>query len=182
MGGQSVCGVETGRGSSVDDRPEVPMVRTILTKAVELMRAQGEIRTGGFFALSRPGMPSSYAHIEWGALPVDKRSRSFELVNEKKGRLEAHPRHFTSYQSRNPHAAVIDMFGRKQPWGKWGGAIRAGDYIISFSGFPELWDEAAMLVLAIRMGWLDETATLRRISHKRNPHFRPLLKAMSEVD
>ena len=73
------------------------------------------------------------------------------------------------------------MFGRKQPWGKWGGAIRAGDYIISFSGFPELWDEAAMLVLAIRMGWLDQTATLRRISRKRNPHFRVLLEAVGEV-
>lgn len=184
MGGQSVCGVETGQhsGADVDDHPAVRMVRGILAKAVELMRAQGETRTGGFFALSGPGTPSSVYIELWGALPDDKRYRSSEIVLEKIRRLEVYPCHFTSYQSRNPHATIIDLFGREQLWGKLGGAIRAGDYSVSFDGFPELWNEAAMLVLAIRMRWLDETATLRRISRKRNPHFRILLEAMGEVE
>ncbi|MGB3072978.1 MAG: hypothetical protein WBB68_01830 [Candidatus Moraniibacteriota bacterium] len=64
------------------------------------------------------------------------------------------------------------------------GAIRAGRYLLSFSGFrfPEKWNEAAMFVLAIKLGWISQETVFRRISAKRNPHLRPLLEACIWVE
>lgn len=75
----------------------------------------------------------------------------------------------TSYDSRNP-----DLL-------RWGGAIGVGsfngrgDLILSFSGLPELWDEAVMLVTAVRSLAVSEDVVLSKIGEERNPHLRPLL-------
>lgn len=77
----------------------------------------------------------------------------------------------TSYDSRNP-----DLL-------RWGGAVGIGsrngrgDLILSFSGLPELWDEAAMLVTAVRSHDMSEDFVLAKISEERNPNLRPLLAA-----
>lgn len=77
----------------------------------------------------------------------------------------------TSYDSRNP-----DL-------GLWGGAVGIrgrndrSDLVLSFSGLPELWDEAAMLVTAVPSHEMSEDMVLAHISDERNPHLRPLLAA-----
>lgn len=77
----------------------------------------------------------------------------------------------TSYDSRKPEL------------GLWGGAVGIrgrndrSDLVLSFSGLPELWDEAAMFVTAIRSHEASEDLILAHISEERNPHLRPLLEA-----
>ena len=64
---------------------------------------------------------------------------SSPFCQEKAKRLVQHPDHKSSWESRNPEA------------GQWGGAISVsafGSLIFSMSGFPELGDEAIMLVTA----------------------------------
>lgn len=76
----------------------------------------------------------------------------------------------TSYDSRNPDLV------------RWGGAVGVescngrGDLVLSFSGLPELWDEAAMFVTAVRSHEVGEDMILAQISEERNPHLRPLLE------
>lgn len=50
------------------------------------------------------------------------------------------------------HNDTISWLTRDPDDGKYGGAIRASGYILSFSGFPELADEAFMVVLAEELG------------------------------
>jgi len=51
--------------------------------------------------------------------------------------------HYSSWQSRNPEKEA------------WGGAILAKSLIISFSGLPELHDEAFSLVMAVKLDVLN---------------------------
>jgi hypothetical protein len=89
--------------------------------------------------------------------------------------------YLTSYRSRNPKATVL-IDGEEVFHPCWGGAIRADQYLLSFSGFPEKWDEAVMFALAIKLGWINQETVFRLISAKRNPHLRPLLKACIWVE
>ena len=77
-------------------------------------------------------------------MPAERGQKYLELAQEKARRLAEHPDHWSSWQSRNPDE------------GKWGGAVNAGAYIFSFSGLPELADEAAMLLTALSLGFLLE--------------------------
>lgn len=72
-----------------------------------------------------------------GECPAEKVEKYLRLANEKADRLIANigAGHKSSWQSRD---------GKE----KWGGAIRAGKLIFSFSGLPELADEAVMLCTA----------------------------------
>lgn len=102
-----------------------------------------------------------------GYSPEEKWRKRMEVAMEKCQRLDSGDGqgHLTSYESRNPEI------------GRWGGAVRGPQHIYAFSGLPELWDEAAMFVLAIKLGQLHESEVLRQISEERNPHLRPLLEA-----
>ncbi len=153
----------------------------VLTKAVELLHAQGMNHAGGYLCLTSAAMAPLMAISAWGTIPEEKILQCSEVVQEKIRRLQEHPLHFTSYQSRDPGAEITVSQGRKWQWGKWGGAIFTGEYYLSFTGLPELWDEAAMFVTALQMEWMEETALLRRISRPRNPHLRPLIVAMDKV-
>ncbi len=74
-------------------------------------------------------------------LPLDKAQRYRRNAREKKTRLQEHPDHVASQQSRNEAAE------------QWTGAIRAtSGAIFSFSGQPEEVDEAICLVVAFRLG------------------------------
>ncbi len=64
-------------------------------------------------------------------------------VEEKCIRLGMHPEHVSSWQSR-------DHMTKKRA-----GSIRAKNYIFGFAGFPELWDEAVCLSVALEMGEID---------------------------
>ncbi len=79
------------------------------------------------------------------------------LAREKAWRLASHDGHGTSFESRDPEAEVrvnderrMHYPVRTEKWGHWGGAVRGNRYIFSFSGFPELLEEAMMFTLAIK--------------------------------
>lgn len=128
-------------------------------------------KCGGYLAVwtvylnNVPGSLELLARL--GYTPEEKLAKRMEGAMEKCQRLDSGDGqgHLTSYESRNPEI------------GRWGGAVRGPQHIYAFSGLPELWDEAAMFVLAIRLYQLDEDDVLALISEERNPHLRPLLEA-----
>lgn len=151
------------------DRVNLPLfisvARHIFTAAENLLCQSGQSdKRGGYCAvfeneISNPGL---LFHI--GESPQDKLGKRIEVALEKGRRLQNWPEHLTSFQSRNHNV------------GCWGGAIRGRNFIFSFSGLPELWDEAVTFVLAIRLRQLQESDVLRQIGEDRNPHLRPLLE------
>ena len=115
------------------------------------------------------GLPNFSGHGSGGRLVVtDSASGSVLLsllignvepgdggfADEKAGRLRLHVDDKSSYQSRNE---------AKQ---EWGGAIRAGTNIISFSGFMEPEDEAIALIIAVFVGLItiDEAEEIAGLS------------------
>lgn len=148
----------------------------VLSKALELIHAGGRTdKTGGFLAWYFNGSPI-LAGVLWGELEQSRTINTQRTAAYKIECLMDHPKHSTSYRTRNPLAKVL-VDGKMVLRPRWGGAIRAGAHILSFSGLPELWDEAAMFVLAIKLGWVGHRYVLSHISAKRNPHLRPLLEA-----
>ncbi|GEM_PF-1678999 len=128
-------------------------------------------RTGGYFcvAYAYSGLPILIAEI--GNPPADKVERYLTFAQEKAKRLAENPDHKSSWQSRD------------ETKDQWGGAIRAGRYILSFSGFPELVDEAVMLLTALkwdkRFGGYNGDAIHQDVDEaakaSNNPHFAELL-------
>ncbi len=98
-----------------------------------------EDRTGGYFCLAEQnGRILTLTLL--GTIPdLEKAKKYRHFAEEKALRLAEHSRHVSSWQSRDPKHD------------KWGGAIRTSNLIFSFSGFPELWDEALMLVTAVHV-------------------------------
>lgn len=88
---------------------------------------------GGYLCIAdgKNGLPILVMLI--GEVPLGKAPKYLEFCQEKAGRLAGHPNHESSWESRNEEK------------NRWGGAIRFRDLILSFSGLPELGDEAAML-------------------------------------
>ncbi len=72
-----------------------------------------------------------------GDVPSEKVEKYLSLANEKADRLIAHiaKGHWSSWQSRDGI-------------NKWGGAVLVPDFVLSFSGLPEMADEAIMLLTA----------------------------------
>lgn len=73
---------------------------------------------------------------------LDRMEKYFRFAEEKGRRLSTHPEHLTSYTSRNDELE------------QYQGAIFTSDLIFSFSGLPAKWDEACMMVVAYRRGYL----------------------------
>jgi len=96
--------------------------------------------------------------VQIGNCPQTKARKYFDFSQEKAGRLFIHPDHSSSWQSRIPET------------NQWGGAIRTtNDLILSFSGLPELADEALGLWVAFKMEWMDvaDAVVLATISENR---------------
>lgn len=66
----------------------------------------------------------------------EKHEKYLVFASEKAARLASHLDHHTSFRSKN------------EALSQYQGAIRAGNFIFSFSGLPAAWDEACMAVLA----------------------------------
>lgn len=88
-----------------------------------------------------------------------KAAKYFALSQEKAARLIVHPSHDSSWQSRNPDAD------------QWGGAVVASSWIFSFSGFPEAFDEAVMLLLAQKLKHIDAPTARHIAGHSNNIPF-----------
>lgn len=105
-------------------------------------RKFGEGRTGGFLYISNEhGLVS--AHVCLGTPDPKKYDKYNAFSEEKACRLRKRAGEGLSFQSRNPDKD------------QYAGAFRApDDRIISFSGLPEMIDEAYVACLAVKAGWV----------------------------
>lgn len=115
------------------------MVLLVLDLCKDMPGMEGE--TGGYLCVAdRAGTPLVVAKI--GEVDAEKTSKYMSFCQEKARRLADHPEHVASWQSRKPDED------------QYGGAVSGDHYILSFSGLPELADEAVMLVtMASAMPW-----------------------------
>lgn len=145
----------------------------VLLTAVALLGFEGITdKRGGYLCVTESnGQP--FLLSRFGVVPFEKAEKYYGLSQEKGTRLLLHPEHLTSFESRDSDARVGNEVGN--PWGKWGGAVKGKNYNFSFSGFPELLDEASMFALAIRLGEQNQDEILAKISDERNRFLRPLL-------
>ncbi len=127
-------------------------------------------RTGGYLTILEQwptdwDVPVLVALV--GEIPNKKSRKYRDFSFEKAKRLMGHSEHLSSWQSRSPNED------------RWGGAVRTDTHILSFSGLPELADEALMLALALKLGLLKDryAATIAMTSD--NNDFRRLF---GEVD
>jgi len=103
-------------------------------------------RYGGYLCLRDANVDfPPYAVFSLGRIPNDKRERYYRNAMEKAERLFCGSNTLlSSWQTRDEAA------------GKYGGGIRTKELIFSFSGLPELADEAFMLLVARRLELLSE--------------------------
>lgn len=146
----------------------------IVATSVKIPGNEAPERQGGYLVVRNKisGVPLLIERV--GKCPVSNVKRYHNLALEKGERLgntRLTSGHISSYQSRDTQND------------KWGGAILTEDLIISFSGLKELFDEAVVLVLAIRMHWLEirEAEAITEISG--NTFVKPLYnKSVSAIE
>lgn len=121
-------------------------------------------RAGGYFGLfpkdrfRRNGFPAILEPI--GRIKPGKRALAKRRAQEKPRRLSRHPDHVSSHQSRD------------EKRDRWGGAIAAQEYYLSFSGLPELCDETLSLIVARKLGLLTDKQARRIAGISGNRLFR----------
>ena len=98
--------------------------------------------------------------VQIGECPIDKFAKYKFFSWEKSQRLLSNKRHLSSWQSRIEEEEM------------YAGAIVANDFILSFSGLPELADEAVMLVTALAFGWGQLDKMLRIAVMSSNPFYK----------
>jgi len=144
------------------------MALNVLSQAFNLLQKEGIDKKGGYFCIANAeGVPLFVSLI--GGVPQEKAEKYFQYAVEKARRLGQHADHVSSWESRNPEQE------------QWGGAVRVNaDYIVAFSGLPEEWDEAAMLVIADNsfLNSISSRASLYRAilfeTRGKNPQFEKL--------
>ncbi len=119
----------------------------------------------GYFTLRSTKDDRPLIKVQIGECPIDKYAKYHFFSWEKSQRLlanMANKNHLSSWQSRVEEEEM------------YAGAIVADDFILSFSGLPELADEAVMLVTALFLGWANyqEMAAIAKLSN--NPFFDEL--------
>ena len=114
--------------------------------------------------------------IPFGEIPEEKRQKYFELSQEKATRL------FSQVNMHLPDGHTSSFQSRNEENEQYGGAIyvncHSTVFILSFSGMPELIDEAMMLVLADKLSRNSINKSLRVPIEacERNPFWKSLLK------
>ena len=127
----------------------------------------------GIRLLGRCGVTKNYGYVTFfdarlgrnllvtkvSMVPADKLEKYNRLSQEKASRLFANTAHVSSFQSRN------------EKLDRWAGAIRClFPLILSFSGLPELADEALMIYVAYRAGWINAEMGERIAQISDNPY------------
>lgn len=163
----------------------VDVAGRILGKAVDLLRNDGNIRYCGVLTvMSEATFPIALSHgFIWGDpddSEIGTKLAKYAIISAEKAQrlwwMHAQRGDVTSYESRDPKV-VLDRQWGPDPWGKWGGAILCRTskiQVFSFSGFPELWDEAAMILLAQELACLFGDDKAINSVTKRNPHLARL--------
>jgi hypothetical protein len=145
-------------------------------------------KTGGYFmSKSIREHAEVYLPISVRTVSKDKEEKCYFLVQEKAFRLAKKIRFsrkisshipLTSYESRDETHVFRE---NNEQWGKWGGAVLV-DYstIYSFSGFPELVDEAFVCWVALQRKVMS-LKHFKFICERRanNPHLKKILEYYS---
>jgi hypothetical protein len=114
-----------------------------------LLAERGEEKTGGYFCLvSKEQSRQILAVIQFGSLSAELATQYSNYVLEKVERLDAHPDTLASHETRD------------EAKHRFGGAIRASGYLLSFSGFTEDADEALVLLVAMEKELLTQAEAL----------------------
>lgn len=139
----------------------------IVRATSRILSSPNEEFRGGYLVVHEVASNSVELLIRLGSFNPEKAPQQIEFAMEKAARLHlyilASQHDFASYDTRDPDKNL------------WGGAINAHEYIYSFSGLPELWDEAAMFVLAIHLGNLQAAEVLEHLREERRMALQQLL-------
>lgn len=129
----------------------------------ELPNSVSEEKKGGFLTIRDKNTGHILITLLIGQVLHEKAVKYHGLSQEKGDRLHTRiglgEKHVSSWQSRNPDS------------GLWGGAIAAENFIVSFSGMPELGDEAIVLIIAIQLKWLNQQEAEKIARVSQNPLF-----------
>jgi len=107
-------------------------------------------RQGGYLVIREKGSGKILLLARVGQFPPADTEKYLNFAQEKGARL-----------NKLIAAGDISSWGSRDPEsGKWGGAIVAGDLIVSFSGLKEIIDEAVTLVLSLRLDWITHNQVL----------------------
>lgn len=112
------------------ERSLIETVRYLFPLAEKLVAYKGR---GGYLTIIDLKLSAILGTARIGAPPPKKFKKYFRLSAEKALRLLRHPKHNTSRQTRDIKR------------NKFSGAVRGSQFIVSFSGLPEIWDEALVI-------------------------------------
>jgi hypothetical protein len=145
----------------VDFREAVQEAESVLAFWKKLPSNPSPERCGGYFSASKYGV------VEQALVGIvedeEKRKKYSKFSYEKNERLFNNSGDVSSWQSRNPETDA------------WGGSIRAEEgVLLSFSGLPELADEAIVLVIAVGLGLLEFDTASYIVSISSNIYFEEL--------
>jgi hypothetical protein len=120
-------------------------------------------RKGGYFCILEENFSTPLIIARVGVIEAEgEASKYFGFVQEKARRLWVAHSHRSSWQSRNVEE------------NKFGGAVRVGGLIISFSGLTESADEIISLGLAYVLGVADKSDIFAISKISANPHMEKL--------
>ncbi len=124
--------------------------------------------------------------VPFGDIPEGWSEKYFFLAGEDKPKriyLNLINDHTTSYESR------CEDTEKYPPFGAWGGAILAdylvfeggkkivrSSFVLSFSGMPELIDEAKMVSVGETIARLANVKMVETDAHKRNPYWKEIFE------
>jgi hypothetical protein len=147
----------------------IGVAQSIVRHMSQILRKVGEEpRRFGYLTIQRRRDGRVLLVAQIGECPDNKAEKYMTLSLEKGGRLYwcrscGFKNHLSSWQSRNEKRM------------KYGGAICAGPFILSFSGLPELADEAVMLRLAVELNLISLRTAYRIAKISDNNYARQLL-------
>jgi hypothetical protein len=164
----------------------VATAQKIVTRAHRYLKiSENTKRQGGYLVVMNHRSEELVLLAKVGQISKELTHKCETLAREKAWRLYSRVGDWTSFESRDVEAEVMvydysqpPQLAYTRPWGQWGGAVRGNRYIFSFSGFPEMLDEAMMFVLAIKMGELEKDWVLERFG-VRNKFLVPFLAECS---
>jgi hypothetical protein len=164
----------------------VATAQKIVTRAHRYLKVSENTKgQGGYLVVINHRSEELVLLAKVGQMSKEIAHKCETLAREKAWRLYNHVDDWTSFDSRDVEAEVMvydysqpPRLAYTRPWGQWGGAVRGNRYIFSFSGFPEMLDEAMMFVLAIKMSELEKDWVLERFGG-RNKFLAPFLAECS---
>jgi len=146
------------------------IIETLVANFPDFATSGGFLKKGGYLSVfSIPNAMLGFISCVGSIVPPEK-WQDYARNSQEKGirLLTTHQElgHLTSYESRDPDN------------NKWGGAVYADKYIFSFSGLPELADEAIMLTLAVELDFLSLQNASDIAKRNNNPIFDSLAEYM----